>query len=146
MSTGRQLSRPPGSRAQRLEQPDLAGRVIPCLSSRLTAPATLTCVQGCNGSPLRAVLRQTPHISRLCTHASWVSAVLKLQLGMTVRCAETAACVQATAQVRRRLAELELDMDRQQGWVRGGSKAEVRPLVMPCTSGQSLYTDEGSVD
>lgn len=35
-------------------------------------------------------------------------------------------CEQAAAQVRRRLAELELDMDRQQGWVRGGSKAEVR--------------------
>ena len=30
MSTGRQLSRPPGSPAQRLEQPDLAGRVLPC--------------------------------------------------------------------------------------------------------------------
>ena len=35
--------------------------------------------------------------------------------------------VQASAQVRRRLAELELDMDRQQGWVRGGTKAEVGP-------------------
>ena len=33
--------------------------------------------------------------------------------------------VQASAQVRRRLAELELDMDRQQGWVRGGTKSEV---------------------
>ena len=33
--------------------------------------------------------------------------------------------MQATAQVRRRLAELELDMDRQQGWVRGGTKSEV---------------------
>ncbi len=32
---------------------------------------------------------------------------------------------QAAAQVKRRLAELELDMDRQQGWVRGGSKVEV---------------------
>ena len=37
--------------------------------------------------------------------------------------------MQATAQVRRRLAELELDMDRQQGWVRGGSKAEVQRLA-----------------
>lgn len=36
--------------------------------------------------------------------------------------------MQATAQVRRRLAELELDMDRQQGWVRGGSKSEVSLL------------------
>lgn len=33
--------------------------------------------------------------------------------------------VQAAAQVKRRLAALELDMDRQQGWVRGGSKTEV---------------------
>jgi len=33
--------------------------------------------------------------------------------------------VQAAAQVKRRLAALELDMDRQQGWVRGGSKSEV---------------------
>ena len=39
--------------------------------------------------------------------------------------------MQASAQVRRRLAELELDMDRQQGWVRGGTKAEVvAPLAM----------------
>lgn len=36
--------------------------------------------------------------------------------------------LQATAQVRRRLAELELDMDRQQGWVRGGTKSEVSLL------------------
>ncbi len=48
------------------------------------------------------------------------------QMWSKVHGSETAACVQATAQVRRRLAELELDMDRQQGWVRGGSKAEVR--------------------
>ena len=48
---------------------------------------------------------------------------------MKVNCSETTACVQATAQVRRRLAELELDMDRQQGWVRGGSKAEVKLLA-----------------
>ena len=39
--------------------------------------------------------------------------------------------MQASAQVRRRLAELELDMDRQQGWVRGGTKAEVgAPLAV----------------
>ena len=37
--------------------------------------------------------------------------------------------LQATAQVRRRLAELELDMDRQQGWVRGGTKSEVSLLA-----------------
>ena len=46
--------------------------------------------------------------------------------------------VQATAQVRRRLAELELDMDRQQGWVRGGTKSEVSLLAAagnaPCTA------------
>ncbi len=38
--------------------------------------------------------------------------------------------LQATAQVRRRLAELELDMDRQQGWVRGGTKSEVSLLTI----------------
>ncbi|CAL8467465.1 g7003 [Coccomyxa elongata] len=32
----------------------------------------------------------------------------------------------AAAQVKRRLAELELDMDRQQGWIRGGSKADAK--------------------
>lgn len=36
---------------------------------------------------------------------------------------------QATAQVRRRLAELELDLDKQQGWVRGGTKSEVIVLL-----------------
>ena len=53
---------------------------------------------------------------------------------MKVPRSEAAAFVQATAQVRRRLAELELDMDRQQGWVRGGSKAEVKLPALPCTS------------
>jgi hypothetical protein len=28
--------------------------------------------------------------------------------------------------VRRKLAELELDVDRQQGWARGGTKGQVR--------------------
>jgi chromosome segregation ATPase len=34
--------------------------------------------------------------------------------------------VQAAAQVRRRLAALELEVDRSQGWVRGGTKADAR--------------------
>ena len=33
---------------------------------------------------------------------------------------------QAEGLVRRKLAELELEVDRQQGWVRGGTKGQVR--------------------
>lgn len=32
--------------------------------------------------------------------------------------------------MKRRLAELELDMDRQQGWIRGGSKADVSARIL----------------
>jgi hypothetical protein len=37
--------------------------------------------------------------------------------------------MQAEGMVRRKLAELELDVDRQQGWARGGTKGQVRAPV-----------------
>ena len=55
---------------------------------------------------------------------------------------------------RRRLAELELNLDREQGWIRGGSKSEVGPNFlwceidhhvcrMPLQHGLCLYTATG---
>lgn len=32
---------------------------------------------------------------------------------------------QGSAELQRKLAQLELDVDRQQGWIRGGSKTDV---------------------
>lgn len=38
--------------------------------------------------------------------------------------------VQQVAQTQRRLAQLELDLDREQGWIRGGSKADVSTALV----------------
>ena len=47
---------------------------------------------------------------------------------------------QAEGLVRRKLAELELEVDRQQGWVRGGTKGQVLKFPKLCCEHGLLYS------